>query len=592
MSVAPRDDLSSWDLTPYYTGPDDPRIDADLATVREQVKAFRAQYLGRLHALAPAELRAAFETYDAIGSGLSDLSDYGFLSYCLDTRSVPAQSLDSKLQGEAASIRGDTTFFSHELQHLPESAFEALCGAPELAPWRDHLRRLRRHAPHALSHEIERVIARKDRSGVQAWRQLYNTMVSSLSIPVETEGEIKRVTAAEAHRMGTSADRALRRSAAQASMTALSDSKHVITAVFNAVLEDSRVNADLRGFELPYADMLRDEDLDAPAVESLLSAVESRYDLVHRYMRLKARALGIEDFSHWDINAPVADEPMHFSFDEARRVVHDTYTAFHPRVGRLIDQFFQGYVDAAPTPGKWSGAFCSWSSPGRHPYVLMSYTNRIRDVLTLAHELGHGVHYRITADHDRYMNLRVNLFNETPSTLGELLTFERLVAEAPNAATRRTLLGAWLDTTVGTLFLQAALTRWEQKIHARRRQAPLTAEAIGSAWMAERRALFGPDVHLPDWVSLGWMSHQHAVGMPFYCINYTFGLTLVYALRQRWREEGPKFADDFVGLLEAGLAPGIADLLRRIQVDVHDMSFWQSGLKAVEALIDEFEASL
>lgn len=593
MSVAQSEELSRWNLGEYYQGPDDPQIEADLATVRQLASAFRERYQGRVALLLADELRVACENYDEVGGRLSDLADYAFLNFCMDTRDERAQALNTRLQGETTVIRGDTTFFFTELQRLPEEAFRAFCQSSALAPWRDHLQRLRRQAPYALDDNTARVIARKDQTGVQAWRQLYTTVSLSKGVVLQTGGEGRTVTNAEANRLCTSPERAMRRMATESMAKSLVNQRDVISAVFNAVLEDTRINADLRGYPLPYSDALFDEQMDEGAIETVLSAVESRYDLVHRYLSLKAKALGLADFSAWDINAPLGDDPIQYSFAEGRRIVHDAYTSFHPRVGQYIDRFFEdGYIDAAPVPGKWSGAFCSWSTPGRHPYVCINFTNRIRDVLTLAHELGHGVHYRFTGEVDRYMNLRISMFSETPSTLGELLTFERLVAEAPNDAVRRMLLGAWLDTTVGTLFLQVALTRWEQKVHMLRRQGPLTAETFSALWLAERKKVFGPGVYLPDWIAWGWLSHHHAVGMPFYCLNYPFGLMMVYGLRQRWREEGAKFADDFVGLLEAGLAPGVGNLLGQIGEDAHDITFWYKGLAAVESLVDEFEATL
>ncbi len=593
MTVAPGEELTRWNLREYYAGTDDPRIDVDLSQARKDAAAFRSRYQGRIASLDPTELRIALENYEALGMRLSDLSDFGFLSFCMDTRDEKAQALNARLQGETGAIRGDIAFLLLELQHLPEDAYQKLGEEPGLTPWRDQFARLRRRAPHALDDAVERAITRKDQAGIQAWRQLYNTITSSRPVMLPGSNGPREATVAEAAALASGPDRELRNAASEALITSLTDRSDVITNIYNAVLEDARITAELRGYDRAYGELLVDEDLDEAAVEALMSAVESRYDLVHRYLRLKAKALGIEDFAAWDINAPIGTEPPSYPYAEARRVVHDAYADFHPRMGDMIDRFFDGgYIDARPVPGKWVGAFCSWSCPGRHPYLLISYTNRIRDLLTLAHELGHGLHYRFVDAKDRYMNLRISVFSETPSTFGELLAFERLVAEAPDAAVRQTLLGAWLDTTVGTLFLQVALTRWEQRIHARRSDGPLATDDFCQTWLDERRKLFGPDVHLPDWTAYGWLGHQHAIGMPFYCLNYPFGLTLVYALRQRLREEGPKFADAFVGLLEAGLSPAAADLLGTIGVDVRDPAFWHQGLRGVEALIDEFEAAV
>ncbi|MEB3284488.1 MAG: M3 family metallopeptidase [Candidatus Sericytochromatia bacterium] len=593
MSVAQSEELTRWDLREYYSGPDDPKIEQDLAHARHLAIQFRQTYHARVEGLSVDELHLACEQFDEVGARLSDLADYAFLSFCLDTRDEKSQALNARLQGETSVIRGETNFFVYELQHLSETLFGSFCEAAALAPWRDHLRRLRRQAPHALSDEVAKVVTRKEQSGVQAWRQLYTTVSLAKGIILQTADEVRSVTPAEANRLTTSPDRVTRRLATEAIANSLVNQRDVISAVMNAITEDARINADLRGYSLPYSELLLDERIDEGAIETVLSTVEARYDLVHRYMALKARALGISDFAAWDIQAPLGDEPLQYSFAQARRIVHDAYSGFSPRLGRYIDRFFDGgYIDAAPAPGKWAGAFCSWSTPGRHPYVCVNYTNRIRDVLTLAHELGHGVHYRVTGEVDRYMNLRSGLFSETPSTLGELLTFERLVAEAPSDDARRALLGAWLDTTVGTLFLQVGLTRWEQQIHALRRRGPLSAEILSNLWMAQRRAVYGPGVYLPDWLAWGWLVHHHAFGMPFYCLNYPIGLTMVYALRQRWREEGAKFADDFMGLLAAGLAPGVGDLLGKIGEDPLDVSFWQKGLAAVESLIDDFEATL
>lgn len=587
MEIAP---ALRWDLGAYYAGLDDPRLDTDLQRVADTARALRERFAGRMADLSAAEVAGAIAEFEAHAADMARLEDFAFLSVCTDAEDAAAKAFQSRAQANNAAARGEVQFFTLELQALPSERFQALLEAPALAPYRHYLGRLHRQATHVLSEAEERMAALKDVNGVQAWRKLYNELTASAKVRLELPGGTQEVTVAEAGTLLSDPDRDRRKAASEAMIAPFIHHAPALTAAFNAVVDDLARMSALRGYDSVLAGQLVEENLHPGVLEAMMSAVESRYDLVHRYFRFKAKSLGIPDFAGYDLVAPYDGKSRQVPFEEGHRLVLDAFERFSPAFAELAESFFTGgHIDPFPAPRKWLGAFCIWSRADLHPYILLNYTGQLHDVLTLAHELGHGVHFCLLNESQTQFNVRISAFNETPSTFAEMLTFQRLLETQSDPAVRRALLSSRIEAAVTLIFMQVQLTRWEQSVHARRREGLLSADELCEMWMHGRERLFGPEVHLPDWNRWGWLRHSQAINQPFYTYLYPFGLLLVYALFQQYKEEGPAFADRYLAMLRSGVSMPVSELLAQVGVDIEDPAFWNRGLDLLEAMITEFE---
>jgi oligoendopeptidase F len=332
-------------------------------------------------------------------------------------------------------------------------------------------------------------------------------------------------------------------------------------------------------------------EIDAEGVESLLSACVARYPLVGRYYRLKARLLGLDKLTDYDRYAPVGEPPGSFDFERARRIVLDAYRDFTPPMAEIAERFFSGrWIDAELRPGKRGGAFCASTVPSVHPYVMLNYTGTSRDVMTLAHELGHGVHQHLARPRGLFEQDAPLTLAETASVFGEMLVFRRLLREQPDPKARLALVCGKLEDAFATVFRQVAMTRFEETLHAARRsEGELPPERINALWMAANRPMFGDSVELGDDYAWWWLYIPHFVHSPFYCYAYAFGELLVLALLRRYDSEGPAFVDRYLELLAAGGSEAPATLLARVGLDVRDPKFWDGGLALLEELVEEAE---
>jgi oligoendopeptidase F len=558
--------------------------------VTDEALRLRGRYAGRVAGLSADEVATAIAQFEAHAATMSRLEDFAFLSVCTDAENPAAKALQSRAQANNAAARGEVGFFALELQALGTDAFKALGQAESLQPYRHYMARLHRQASHVLSEAEERMAAIKDVNGVQAWRKLYNELTASAKVRLDWPGGTQEVTVAEASSLLSDPDRDRRKAASEAMIAPFIHHAPSLTAAFNAIVDDLARMSAQRGYASVLDAQLVEENLDASVLEAMMTAVESRYDLVHRYFRFKARALDITDFAGYDLVAPYDGKSRQVPFEEGRRLVLDAFSRFSPELEHLAESFFSGgYIDPFPANGKWLGAFCIWSRADLHPYILLNYTGQLHDVLTLAHELGHGAHFCLLNETQTQFNVRISAFNETPSTFAEMLTFHRLLETESDPGVRRALLSSRIEAAVSLIFMQVQLTRWEQAVHQKRREGLLSADELCEMWMSGRDRLFGPEVHLPDWNRWGWLRHSQAINQPFYTYLYPFGQLLVYALFQQYKEEGEAFADRYLSMLRSGVSMPVHELLAQVGVDIHDPAFWMRGLDLLEGMIAEFE---
>jgi oligoendopeptidase F len=587
-----------WDLTRLYASPSDPRIDGDLKAARRKAQKLRSNYIGKVAELPPADVRKLIDGLDEIAGLLNKLFSYAYLLFSADTQTEDNKKLYARIQGDVPSIRNETVFFDLELQRMPENAFQKLMRAAELTEYHDHLGRIRRVAAHALDELAEKIISLKDSTGSQAWTQLYFETTADfrikLDMPGGAGGHGEYMTLSQAYAVRETGSRAERKAAFDQTLQIHAEHGRGLTFVFNALFENWRHMMGLRNYDHPLAPLLVEENLRPAVIETLLSTVESNYGLVHRYYRAKAQVLGIEDFAGHDIRASYGGSNSFISFEEGRDIVLDTFENFSPRLGTIARGFFEDrYIDALSRSGKRAGAYCLSSGPVFHPFLFLNYNYTLKDVIVMAHEMGHGVHNVVVADHQTLTNCdRVTMFMETPSTFAETLTFQRLLAREMNPEIRRQLLGSQIEAAMLKIYKSVAVTRFQLNAYERRKSSVVPSSEYCRLWGEQLDAMFGDAVARGEWDDWEWVTFHHTLNYPFYDYAYSFGQLLVYALMRQHQQEGEAFVPKYMKLLEAGTSITIGPLLEMVGVDLHDPAFWQAGIHYLEEMVAEFEDSV
>ena len=583
----------AWNLGDLYADPQDPAIGRDQALALETAQAFAERYRGRVAALSPEELAEAVESLEGISAKGYRALIFAHLRFAADTADPTRGALLQATRERSTTLEERLLFFELEWRALPESAAEALLHHPATARHRHWLERSRVEAPYTLSEPEERILAVKDTTGRQAFTRLFDELVASLECPVPATGKepAQTLSMEAALALLYHPERERRQAGADGVTAALRPPLRTLTSIFNTLVLDHAENDRLRKrTHMMQARNLANE-IDQGAVEALLEACDEGNRLVERYYRLKARLLGLEQLTEIDRYAPVGGELPSCSYPEAQALVLDAYSEFSPEMAGIARQFFdRDWIDAELRPGKTGGGFSAGTLPDAHPYILINYTDQMRDVMTLAHELGHGVHQYLSRPRGLFQMHTPLTMAETASVFGEMLTFRRMMAGQTDPAHRLALLCGKLEGIFATVFRQAAMTRFEESLHtSRRKQGELDAEAIGDLWMKSNQAMFGDALALgPDYRNW-WAYISHFIHTPFYCYAYAFGELLVLALYRAYEEEGPSFVPRYMEVLAAGGSQSPADLVRRLGLEVNDPTFWGQGIDLIEGMVAEAE---
>ncbi len=593
---APADDggLASgirWDLSDLYAGPDDPRIDADLDRSLADARAFEGRYRERVAVLNAGELARAVTEYETLLEPVSRTAAYSDLLFAADTSAERNGALLQHVQERTTEIRTVLLFFELEWVALDADAVDALLRDPALARRRHYLSAMRRYRPHVLSEPEERILEETANTGPRAFGRFFDEFVSAMRFRVTREGETTELGEEEVLAQLYDPVRATRREAARALTDGLKTHARPLAFIFNTLIQHKAVEDRLRAFEAPMAARNLANEIDEPSVASLLSACVARYPLVARYYRLKARLLGLSRLEDYDRYAPISPEPTQIPFDRARGIVLDAYGDFAPEMADVARQFFEArWIDAELRPGKRGGAFCASTVPSAHPYILLSYTGNLRDVMTIAHELGHGIHQTLAREQGLFEQDTPLTTAETASVFGEMLVFRRLMRDEPDPQVRLALLCGKIEDAFATVFRQVAMTRFEQSLHeARRNQGELSIERTNEFWMEANRPMFGDSVQLSSDYAWWWLYIPHFVHSPFYCYAYAFGELLVLALLRCYDEQGDEWVPRYLDLLRAGGTEPPPALLARLDLDITDPGFWDGGLALLADMVAEAE---
>lgn len=582
--------MPEWRLDDLYAAPDDPALKADVDWARQACLDFAARYEGRLAGLDGAGLAEAIAAYERIESKLGRVMSYVGLRYQQNTID-PARA---KQLGDAQTAITDLTtplvFFTLELNRLEEITLQTLLdGSPALARWRPWIERVRAFRPHQLSDELEKFEHDRSVVGVSSWVRLYDETTAALEFDVEGETLSLEATL---NRL-SDGKRARREAAAHALTQVFRKNLRLFTLVMNTLVKEKEIDDRWRKYPSPQSVRHLSNQVEPEVIAALDAAVvEALPRLSHRYYAIKAKWLGLEKLEFWDRNAPLPDaDDRKIPWEEARDAVLGAYADFSPKMAELAQPFFEkGWIDAPAKPGKAPGAFAHPAVADAHPYVLLNYMGKTRDVMTLAHELGHGVHQRLAAEQGELLSRTPLTLAETASVFGEMLTFQRLLGAETDPVKRKALLAGKVEDMLNTVVRQMAFYRFESRVHAARREGELTSEQLGEIWMAVQGESLGPAINLGDGYETYWTYIPHFIHTPFYVYAYAFGDGLVNALYAVHRDGMAGFQDKYFDLLRAGGTKKHGELLAPFGLDAADPGFWRKGLSVIEEMIDGLEA--
>ncbi len=580
--------LPSWNLADLYPAPDSRELEADFAAATTAAQAFATRWTGRLATASGADIAAAIAEFERIDETLGRLLTYAQLLFAADATNATIARFTQSVNERVTTISAQLIFFTLELNRLDEATLAPRLADPALARYAPFLRDLRVFADHQLSDELEKLLHEKDITGRAAWNRLFDETIAGLRANVDGQ----ELTVTDTLNLLSDPDRARRQAAGHAIGTLFAHHIKLFSLITNTLIKDKEIIDSWRHYPSPQSYRNRSNMVEDAVVDALTSAVRASYPrLAHRYYALKAKWLGLEKLQHWDRNAPLpGDDDAHIPWPQARRIVLDAYGAFSPELATIGARFFDhGWIDAALRPGKSGGAFSHPAVPSVHPYILMNYHGRTRDVMTLAHELGHGVHQVLAAGQGHLMAGTPLTLAETASVFGEMMTFRALLDAQTDPARRRIMLAGKVEDMLNTVVRQIAFYSFEQRLHAERRGGELLPERIGEIWREIQTESLGPAFEFSPEYDVFWAYVPHFVHSPFYVYAYAFGDCLVNALYAVYRSGHPGFADKYLAMLRAGGTLRHKELLAPFGLDASDPAFWSRGLDIIAGFIDELE---
>ncbi len=581
--------LPSWNLGDLYPGPDSPELAGDLERCETEAKAFRARHEGKVAGMSGTDLGRAIAAYETLDEILGRVMSYAHLLYAGDMSDPEIGRFFQSMQERVNAISTELLFFALEINRIDEAELEAKLKAPELAHFRPWLRDTRAFREHQLSDDLEKLLHEKYVAGRAALTRLFDETMARLRFPLDGE----ELTTAQVLDRLSHRDGAMRRKAAQSLSEVLGKNVGLFALVTNTLAKDKQIDDKWRRYAKPISMRNLANQVEDDVVDALVTAVRGKYGrLSHRYYMLKARWFGVERLDYWDRNAPLPeDDDAQIPWNEARDTVLDAYAGFSPKLAEVGRKFFDNpWIDAPTRPGKASGAFAHPTVPSAHPYLLLNYQGKIRDVMTLAHELGHGVHQVLAGRHGQLMCDTPLTLAETASVFGEMLTFQALLKRRADPVGRRVMLASKVEDMLNTVVRQIAFHCFETRVHDERRTGEMTPDRLGQIWMDIQLESLGPAFRFDDGYKSFWSYIPHFVHSPFYVYAYAFGDCLVNSLYAVFQDAEACFADKYLEMLAAGGTKRHKELLAPFGLDASDPAFWDRGLQLVESMIDELEA--
>jgi len=581
----------TWNLSDLYLNLEDPQIEKDFKDAFSKAKSFEEKYRGKINSetITPTFLLKAVKELESISEQTGKLISYAYLMFATDTSNPKHGAFLQSIQEKTTEIRKHLMFFELEWIALPDEIANHLLEDEVLSRYSHFLQTERRYKPHKLNEPEEKILDEKANTGSRAFMRLFDEVINNIRFKVKLDGRIKHLSEAETLALLYDTDRNKRKAGAIGLTKGLKENAHVLTYIFNILVQDHTSNDRLRSFTDPMASRHLDNEIDKPTVDALMTSCEKNFDMVEKYYNLKKRLLGLKKFHDYDRYSPIFPERKTIGYKESKKIVLEAFGLLSPRMAEIAKEFFDNsWIDAELRSGKRGGAFSHSTVPSVHPYVFLNYTGRLRDVMTLAHELGHGIHQYLSRKQGYFQCHTPLTTAETASVFGEMLVFHTLKESEKDPKTRLSLLCSKLEDIFATVFRQVVLTRFEEKLHhARRNEGELTSSRINELWIEANKPMFGDSVELTKDYAWWWMYIPHFIHSPFYCYAYSFGELLVIALYQKYQNERNLFVPRYIELLSSGGSEAPEKLLARVGVDITDPNFWQGGLDLLREMVNE-----
>ena len=596
---------AAWDLDPLVDGRGAEGARAQLTQALERAQAFAERYAGKVGALDREGLEGAMRELGEIQELVGRAATYAGLCFSVDTADPAAGALMQEVQERGTEVETTLLFFELEWAALSDQRVDELLVGDQLAFCAHYLRTARRYREHLLSEPEEKILAEKSVTGSSAWSRLFDELTSAIEVSLPPAGSAEHGAVGKAAAAGETValdvalsrlalpDRELRRTTAEAVTDALAPGLRTRAFLFNTLLADKAIDDRLRRYPSWLAARNLSNEASDESVAALVEAVRARYELPRRWYRLKAGLLGVEKLTDYDRMAAVTEDEVTYPYAQAREIVLDCYSSFSPRLGNVAKRFFdEHYIDAPVRPAKRGGAFCASAVPSAHPYVMLNYTSRRRDVLTLAHELGHGVHFALAAEQGVFHQGTPLTLAETASVFGETIVFGRLLEEDSSPSSRLALLAENIEGALATVFRQVAMNRFEDLVHsARREQGELSVERFGELWVESQEEMFGDSVQITDGYRSWWSYIPHFIGSPGYVYAYAYGQLLALSVYQQYEQRGEELVPRYLEMLAAGGSRSPEELGQIVGIDLADPGFWDAGLDLLERQLRAAESA-
>ena len=584
----------SWDLSALFSSPDDPRIPEFWKESNVKADAFAEKWRGRIESgsASPAEFLAAIQELEALSQQAVKPIIFAHLRFAADSSDPKTGAFLQSQTEQISQVRIKLMFFDIELQKAPDDWIASCLASSELAGYRHYIETSRQYKPHTLSEVEEVLLEETSNIGGRAWNRLHDELLSNHRFTYRDpgSGEVQKLTQEAVLHKLRDEDRSVRQAAADSLSEGLEQHERTIVFIYNTLLADKKLEDRLRSFTNPEDSRHLSNELDKATVDIVMQLCRERGDLVSRYYKVKQQILGLDKLTHIDRYAPLFEAKGTKTWSEAREIVVDSFHQFSPELASRAEEFFEkNWIDAEPREGKTGGAFCSYITPDTHPVMLMTYQDTLDNVMTLAHELGHGAHASFSREQN-YFNFHGTLpLAELASIFGEMLVFERLVGQL-SARDKVALYAEKLEGMFATVHRQAAMFRFEQRAHAHRREhGELTPDEFSAIWQEEIQSMFGDSLEMGEQHKRWWLYVGHFFATPFYVYAYSFGELLTLAIYEKAKQEGEGFAGKYVDVLKRGGSETPHELMSHLGVDLRDRAFWEGGFAVIERMVGEFE---
>lgn len=577
-----------WDLSDLYSSPNDNQLSEDKTDLLGNAENFSRKYRGKVHSLNAKQFSEAMNEYEYLLQKAHKIGAYSHLIWSTNTEDPALGKLLQEASEIGSEVSQKLVFFNVEWLKVDDVKAAKLIASDELSPWRHHLEVSRQYKMHTLSEDAEKVMSAKSVTGRAAWNRYFDETLGAARFQFDGEMLTEQQVLSKLH----NPDRSTRKKAHQSLTKTFNDHSRSLTFIFNTILADKHTNDRLRNYENWIDSRNLSNQTDRETVNALINAVTNKYELVQRYYRLKKKLMGVDELYDYDRYAPLAKNRKSIHWNDAKEIVLDAFGGFHPEMKNVASKFFENnWIDAAIKPGKRGGAYSASTVTTVHPYVFMNYDGQLRDVQTLAHELGHGVHQYAARKQGELQSSTPLTTAETASVFGEMLVFNKLLDKLDNDNERLALIISKLDDTIATVFRQVSMNRFEDKIHTtRREQGELSTEQFSQLWYQTQKELYGDSVTITEEYKLWWCYIPHFLHTPGYVYAYAFGELLVLALYDAYRNsEANDFSGKYLELLEAGGSDWPHNLVAKLGMDIKDPGFWENGLSLFEKMIIEAE---